>query len=350
MGSEPIFVVGAGRSGTTMLQLMLNAHPNIAIIGELHYFDTIQQIQKWVPELNSPGSIDKFKYYLRRCEHYSLIPFMDELVDCVCERLVDAPLPSYEKFYQFIMEEYAVRQSASRFGEKTPANVRYLDELLQIFPDAKIVHLVRDPRAVAASTVKMPGASRNVLIHALSWKYDILLGRYAKERAAYIEVRYEDLVQYPREELKRITAFIGENYDEHMLNFHKSASKFLKNEPWKDGTKEPVNAAPIDKWKQQLTPSETLVVESVSGSVMDKFNYMKTIHGFWRSFSVPIVLSLELVHYGIHRIHKYWRNAVTGKKDGVPTIYSERKKLYRKVLKTMAVSVVNVFFSRKGRQ
>lgn len=324
--------MGAGRSGTTLLQLILNAHPKIAIIGELHFFDTITQIRRFVPTLECATCMDEFIGMLERMEHYDLIPSFAELIKKVHKRLNTEPKKNYETFFRYLMEEYAISEGAQRFGEKTPENVRYLDELIALFPKAKIVHLIRDPRAVIASSVKMPNASENVLIHALSWKYDIVLGRRYKGDASYLEVRYEDLVRDCQTQLNIIVRFVGEKFAEEMLTFHDTAENYIKNEPWKLGTQNPVYKQSLEKWRKELSQKEITLIEFITGKQMRDLGYKPEALGLRQKVHIPLIFIEELTRYGNHLFIKYLTRRREQKRINNHVIYSERKKLRRKVI------------------
>ena len=158
-GRGPIFVVGTPRSGTTLLGLLLNAHPDIAIMGELHFFDQILPIRKRVPSLVTNAELDNFSAHLRRTYAFQFLPYGEDLLSATLQRLKRDGERSYERFYQYAVDEFARRERAWIPGEKNPSNLRPIDHIMRIFPNAKIVHIVRDPRAVAASLSRMPWAS-----------------------------------------------------------------------------------------------------------------------------------------------------------------------------------------------
>jgi len=329
----PIFVVGSGRSGTTMLQLMLNAHPNISVMGELHFFSQIGQLREMVPDLTAPGSLERLFTLVKRVEHYRFLPDADAVFGEVRARLEREAEPTYELLFRYVLEEYARREGATRFGEKTPDNVRYLPELVDIFPKAKIIHITRDPRAVVASAMKMPGASTDVVVHAVSWRADLVYGAEFRDRkATYREVRYEDLVTDPEPALRGLCEFLGEDYVPSMLDFHRTARSHLKDEPWKMGAANPVNTAALEKWKTQLSGPRVLLIELLTGDLMDSLRYTRQggRAGDW--LLLPFVLAGEVGTYVGHRLAKRVRARRAGAGDEAePMIRSTRTKVYRKV-------------------
>lgn len=298
-------------------------------MSELHYFDQILQIQKKIPDLAENGALDKFFHELKTIEHYEFLPEADVIMQSVYERLKHGDVASYEGFYRTTMEMYAGRKNAPRFGEKTPANVRYIGQLLNIFPNAKIIHIIRDPRAVAASALKMPGAFNGVLIHAISWKLDVTQGcRFSTHHHNYLETRYEHLVTDPKRELMRICEFIEESYSEKMLQFHHHAERYIENEPWKNGTKKPVNKHSLEKWRRVLKPGQIGLVERLTCSLFDDLDlYSTQTSSKWLA-----TLQKESIMYILHRLARRIRKN-REKENGSPRIYSESRKLNFLLLK-----------------
>ena len=173
---SPVFVVGIGRSGTTLLQLLLNSHPNIAIYGEIHYFYQISRLKSVIPSLGTPRDIDEFHSMVRNTPAFEHLPNAETIYQAAITRLKSDSYPTYESFYRNILEEFARLEGKSRFGEKTPSNVRYLDRVLHIFPNAKIIHIVRDPRDVVASLGRANWASNEIIENSLKWKYYVGCG------------------------------------------------------------------------------------------------------------------------------------------------------------------------------
>jgi LPS sulfotransferase NodH len=218
----PIFVVGAPRSGTSLLARMLDAHPAIGLSDELCFFDIVLEARRDLPELDDPERIERLRALLPRMDHVRYWADGEALIEAALERLRADSRPSWAAFYRHLMEPRAVRKGALRFGEKTPWNVRHLEALEALFPNARFVHVVRDPRAVVASKRKLPRSSSDVLTNAVKWSIDVAAAaRYrdgAPERAErLLEIRYEDLVRTPEPVLRRVTDFLGEPFDPAML-------------------------------------------------------------------------------------------------------------------------------------
>lgn len=296
---SPIFVVGSPRSGTTLLQMLLNAHSRIGMMGELHFFDEILQLRRDIPTLAAKDSINSFFQQLGKAYCLRFIPGLEGLLVLVRDRMLVAINPSYEIFYRFVMEEFGKREQAARVGEKTPSNIRYLEDLLRIFPHARIIHIVRDPRATIASIIKAPFGANDVVVNSVKWKIDYDYSQQFKRKhpQSLLEIRYETLVTHPQQQLEQVCQFIGEQYEGKMLEFYKQSSEYLQNEPWKLGVNSPVNSAAVVKWKQELSPAKIMIIEAMLGKDMDRLGYIRNPTSIMTKLISPFVFLQELTGY-----------------------------------------------------
>jgi hypothetical protein len=329
----PIFIVGAGRSGTTLLQMMLNAHPNIAIYGELHYFNEVLLIKKKVPSLKQPEALNRFFQLVPNVNVSKYLPNFNQTLNAVQERMLADEHRTYEKFFRYVLEEYAQREGAKRFGEKTPTNIRYMNELLSIFPNAKIIHIIRDPRDVVASASKRElfWTSNDVVINAFKWRCDMFYRReFSAQTETYTEVRYEDLVSDPEQQLRRICEFVGEEFDPQMLEFYKTSKSYLQNEPWKEGTQRPINRSSVQKWQKELSEAQIFLIEMINGATMSQIGYELSRVSLSSKLVAPFVFLQEVARYIFYKYQEERR-----RKSEQNIIVGESKTLYMLFFKTL---------------
>ena len=186
--------------------------------------------------------------------------------------------PASKLLYGYMLEGFGRQQGARRFGEKTTANLRYLEQLVRIFPNCKIIHIVRNPHATVASRLKVPWTSSDVVTNALKWRLEVSCGwLFANRRdlahGRFLEVRYEDLVTQPEPTLHRVCEFVDENYYERMLNYHRSASAYVEREPWKSGTKRPVYTSSLEGWRADLSESRIFLIDLLARREMNHYGY-----------------------------------------------------------------------------
>ena len=178
----PIFIVGCARSGTTLLRTMLNNHPLVAIpVESLFMIDYLRAAQ------NRP--IERFhQLVLHEFE------FQEWQLDLTLSDL--APYQTVDTLLAYLHEQYAQQSGKQIWGQKTPRFIRYGDLLKSTYPNARFIHLIRDPRAVAVSLTKSEVHRSNTYFAANRWLRDVQAGYDLKQRYPddVLEIKYEDLV------------------------------------------------------------------------------------------------------------------------------------------------------------
>lgn len=324
---SPIFVVGAGRSGTTLLQLMLNAHSRISLAGEIGFFQQTLQLEARFPSLRSESEIDGLFRQLSHTSNYQFLPDADRVFRLAKGRLLADPDADFARLYRYILEGYASLLGRARFGEKTPENIRHLDDMVDLFPNCRIIHIFRDPRAIAASRSKLPFWSNDIVTNTLKWKIDMVFAREFVDRCGernFLEVSYESLISDPRACLEKICRFVGEEYEEGMLEFHKTSEAFLKDEPWKKGTMRPVYSASLEKWREELSPTQVCLIEAIAGRQLVQHGYERSAQGLRARLGAPALLVRELARWA-----RYKRRERQKRHDGSGTIHGTNRKFYQ---------------------
>lgn len=274
MAAEPFpFIVGCGRSGTTLVRALLDSHPELAIPGE-SYFPV------WL-ERNRPQ-------YERR--GFDVQRFVDDLVRDPWFRLWNIPEDvvrsgyreydpdSFADAIRVAYRVYAASQGKTRFGDKTPTFVRHIPVLADLFPDAVFVHVVRDGRDVALSLLEAEWGPRTVGGAALQWRWLVRLGRQAGARLGperYLEVRYEDVIEAPEREVQRLCRFAGLDFHEATLRYFERAPALLAGLP--DPEEHQHLRLPPTKglrnWRSQMSPADAALFEFLAGDLLEQSGY-----------------------------------------------------------------------------
>lgn len=275
----PIFIVGANRSGTTLLRLMLNAHSRIAIPDELVYFAS-QKAMVPMEEWRNPGlSTPRYKKFAtnflkENCSHLREID-KKSVLDTIMEGPHDFKRP-----YEVALGAWANHHGKARWGEKTPSNLFYVDILMEMFPSAQFIYVVRDPRAGVNSMLRTTLFSGDIVFNSLTRRKYATAGRAFFERhvppSQRMTLRYEDLVRHPEATLQKVCSFLGETYEASMLYYHEDAKRYMEEEAassFNAAATRPVSPDKIDKWKHQLTAEQVAIVESICTAEMKEFNY-----------------------------------------------------------------------------
>ncbi len=206
----PFFILGCPRSGTTLLQILIDSHPDIAIPPESFIFD------RFGPILHTYGSLaDPANRLALAADILADERIRDWSLTATPEQLrARARDPGAAGLIDAVFSLYAEQSGKTRWGDKTPQHALCLTALLAVFPQARLIHLVRDGRDVAESTARIPIGPSSILAIARRWK------RYmdtVRDAAAglppdqFLEIRFEDLVRDPAGVRRRILEFLGED-------------------------------------------------------------------------------------------------------------------------------------------
>jgi len=178
-------------------------------------------------------------------------------------------------------------QEKVRWGDKTPIYALNMPELATVFPEAKFIHLIRDARDVVISIRNAGWLDRDLRRICRMWSgftRDAVTHGRPMGDSKYLEVHYEDLVDNCERELRRICSFLGENFEQEMLESHISQTKEIAALTSRFHSK--LNRVPSmsDKarWRKEMHPLEVAVVESHTGRVMNLVSQKPTSHLPWK--------------------------------------------------------------------
>src|SRR6266436_558019 len=282
-------IVGAPRSGTTLLRLMLDTHPELAIPPETGFLKLAIELKGRDHKLR-----ERFIRALTRYPTEAPCWPDFEIPEAVFRTALTAISPfsiadGYRAFYRL----YAGRFGKSRWGDKTPLYCMDLPTIREVLPEARFVHIIRDGRAVALSLKRMWfSPSDKIGDLARYWRHCVLEARRAGAgRPDYLEIRYEDLILNADTTLRQICDFIDLEYDEAMLQYYVRAPFRLrehKGRTLSDGTSlvtqearigqqqrttEPLDPTQVFAWKSVISPTEKKEFEAVAGDLLADLGY-----------------------------------------------------------------------------
>ena len=272
-GGEPFFVLGAQRSGTTMMRLMLNSHRRLAVPHETVF---VTQFFRKLESYGDLGKAENRRRLLDDIADHTLVKRGKLIPDK--EAVLAQEPSSYGEFIDAIMTTYAESHGKARWGDKTPYYTPDIDVLNQIFPRAKFIQVLRDGRDVALSQRDIGWLSNNsfALAQDWSWKTTVChkVGR-SLGPGRYLELRYEDLVREPEASLRKACAFLGEEFDPQMLHYHEAAKQVVPAESlqWHQNSVRPPDASKIFAWKNDLPKTDQIIFEEVAGDTLEYFGY-----------------------------------------------------------------------------
>jgi hypothetical protein len=284
-----LFIVGCARSGTTLLQRVLNAHPQLAIIHETHWIPLFfrERIGLTPGGTVTPELLPHLLKHRRFQKRFGKVGIgRKELKDL----LHAGGALSYARFVSGLFDLYGQLQGKPLVGDKTPRYVQNMRTLHALWPGVRFVHMLRDGRDVCLSAInwKEKGAAlaarfstwteQPVTTAAVWWKWRVRLGREAGDAlgpALYHELRYEALVARPADECARLCAFLGVPYDERMLRFHEGRTR---EEPGLSAKRswQPITPGLRD-WRTQMPAEDAERFEAAAGDLLDELGYPRAL-------------------------------------------------------------------------
>jgi hypothetical protein len=273
------FIVGRGRSGTTLLARMLSQHPDIVVAPEAMFALNLQRTygsRSW-----SRRRVRAFCRDLLRDERmrdWSLD--IERLAQRLRERMESL---TYSRVCLEVYRAYA-EQARGRtpkwVGDKNPHYALFLPRLQRLFPGARYIYVTRDYRDNIASYVEVPFDVRNPSALAQRWKvYNERILRFSRDSPErFLWLRYEDLVAQPEQELTRVCRFLGLSFDPGMLAFPASGKPH--------GVRAPLDASTVHRWRTELGERTVRRADAICGELAERFGYHPTTLGE-RPLSMP---------------------------------------------------------------
>lgn len=270
---HPVFVVGMPRSGTTLLSSLLDAHPALVVAPETHYFTRCWPGTPVQDTAHALGMLDR----LFRQPGVRDMQLSEQETTTIRDAIRECSAPTHADVLRALLETYADRSSAPAWGEKTPDHLRFVPEMVQQFPEAVFVAIVRDPRDVALSLRALPWSRSTLPEQAWTWRsYAARIDRYHVDyEERFYSLRYEDLITNPEEELRGICAFLEMPFSASMLQRQEQKAQPFdaEREPWKQNSAREIDPSNRGKWRTQLPEAERALVELIVGRWLTVYRY-----------------------------------------------------------------------------
>ncbi|MFX0197230.1 MAG: sulfotransferase [Candidatus Hodarchaeota archaeon] len=289
--NDPIFIVGNARSGTTLVSRILKNHPAIYILNETHFmeefsrerkeFDLIKQHDLW-KLINQMLTIQRKDYY-RKAEYEEYPEDAKKIISLFNQQ----PKSDFATLNCIFFEYEAKRCGKVRAGDQTPGHIFFVHELLEMYPNAKFIHMIRDPRAILFSQkrrwkvalrwrlpkfeVMRTFLNYHPVTTSLIWKKAIEAGFKAQQNVSKKSMKtlfFERFVENPRRETQEICDFLQIGFFPDMLDVTVEMSSTAIDEGNKGVCK-----AVSERWANKLSKTEIFVVENLAGNQMLKLGY-----------------------------------------------------------------------------
>ena len=263
----PFFIVGSARSGTTLLRLMLNAHPQVAIPPESRFITELWQDKPEVevePVLAALARHDRFRLWA--------LPIEEVRAELGVRRT--AP---FAEVMEAPYRAWARRRDKPHWGDKTPRYVESIPLLDRLWPPSRFVHLVRDGRNVALSYAAIPFGPKTVARTAVLWRRRVRAGMEAGRALGpkrYLQMRYEDLVEAPEHHARALCGFLGLTFDPVMMDYVERGKEAVLP---RAATNNPNVTKPlmtqIRSWERAMPAGQVEVFEALAGDVLLELGY-----------------------------------------------------------------------------
>lgn len=275
--APPLFIIGSGRSGNTLLRAMLMAGGEVAIPPESYVLPRTYRDHSRFSR--TPWS-DYAALLLGRILQHPGMAEWDLDMDALLERAHAIPKKerSLAALLGLLYAEWGDHHApaVTRWGDKTPLNTLWLPRIERMFPNAQYVHILRDGRDVSLSYVKA-GLYGDIAEAAARWRSSVRAARRHGKRVGpqrFHEVRYEDLVGDPGPTLRSICSFLGLTYSDGMLDFWKAADRLGDTRlAHHENLKNPLRTDSIGRWREGLDVQAHDKVRAVIGNDLEAFGY-----------------------------------------------------------------------------
>ena len=273
--ASPFFIVGAGRSGTTLLRLMLIAHSRIEIPPETWF---VSELVRRLPirEVLAPAEVARAVEIMTADYRW---PDMGMTAEALRQAAAALPNPRLVDVIDIVYRHHLASSGKMRFGDKTPRYIEIVPQLSILYPGAKFIHLVRDGRDVAASIIELNWNDKGCRYYERDFRWTQVLrqreqlGKSDLDRNI-LDVRYEELVRAPEETMWRICAFLGEEFEPAMID----SNRLVERVPARERKIHPklekrLSEEAIAAWRTKLSNLECFAMEACLQKDLRRWGY-----------------------------------------------------------------------------
>ncbi len=271
MDRGPIFLAGIERSGTSLMYALLASHPNLAMT---------RRTNLWTYFYNQFGDLsqpENFERCLAKMLQYKRLRLLALDPERIRHEFWQGET-TYGRLFALLEQHYAERIGRPRWGDKSLNTEKYADAIFAAYPNARIIHMIRDPRdRYASARTRWKAMKGRAGAGTAMWLASVALARRNQQRypSAYKILRYETLVYQPEETLRQVCEFIGEDYTPQMLTMEGAPRLLEKGSNSSYGPREPGRITPssLGRYRQVLSKFEIAFIQSMAGKEMQEFEY-----------------------------------------------------------------------------
>jgi hypothetical protein len=285
---SPFFIIGAGRSGTTLLRLILAGHPRLHITPETWFIRDLVRELPLTGEL-TPAQVDRAVVIMAQEYRW---PDLEIGADHLRRAAYGLQSPRLVDVIDIVYREQRRHAGKVRVGDKTPAYIDIIPELATMYPGARFIHLIRDGRDVAISRIDLNWEryyerNRFEWTLAMARREEYLRSPYAGQ---ILEVRYEDLVSEPAATVQQVCEFLGEEFVPGMLDWQNMVQLVPPRERHiHRRLTQPTSADAVAVWQRRLSAAECFAMEACLYRDLERLQYPLRFQGVgWRLLLAPV--------------------------------------------------------------
>lgn len=269
---SPFFIFGAPRSGTSLLSRILNHHPRVAVPPESYIYDTFTSLQRLYSDLEQTANLDRLVRDILatpKIRDWSPAPTPQEVVAAV-------ETPTLGGVFGAVLSIWAAATGKARWGEKTPSHAYFWDTIAEAYPDAPIIHLVRDGRDVALSQISARFGPKTTYRAARRWaRYMDTMERLTVSLpASQIHVvRYEHLMEEPEIVIRSLCVFLDEPFEASMLDFYENVSPYSRYSREHGNLERPLQRGNTERWRTLMSQRDVATFEGAAGNQLTQWGY-----------------------------------------------------------------------------
>ena len=273
MSGNPVFVTGPDRSGTSLMFALLASHPNISMVRR-------SNIWRWFHGQFGDLSVpENFERCFEAMLNYKRLDVLQPDPERIRQEFLAGDDKSYGRLFALFHGHHAERMGKPRWGDKSLHTELYADAVFQEFPDAKMIHMLRDPRDRYASVLKRYDGNddKGITSSTGRWRNSTRMGKrnLQKYPDKYITVRYETLASEPEKTCREVCAFLGEKFEPYMMSMkgapdHGEVGGNSSFENFEPGT---ISTKSIGRFRTVLDPQHIAFIQTATGRDMVSFDY-----------------------------------------------------------------------------
>lgn len=272
MTLDRFLIIGAHRSGTSLLTRILNQHSTLAVPPESFFFNTFVPLRKFYGDLERDENFARLiddVLSTPKVAGWSPTPTREQILERVSER-------SMGSVFLALLDTWAESQGKTYWGEKTPHHVFYWPEISEALPDVPLVHIVRDGRDVALGLVKARFGPKSVYTAGRRWArwMDAIEEIRARVPSGRLyQISYEGLLTEPERTVGGICEFLGVPFEKAMLDFHEDRSPYSGYAAEHANLNKPLLADKVGAWHQTMKRSDVTLFESIASEQLRRYGY-----------------------------------------------------------------------------